>query len=937
MAKIIQPSFSKGVIAPELYGRVDTAAYQVALAKATNTIIHTYGGVSNRTGLEFIGPIKNHNEVPRIIPFQFRTADSYILEFGNQYMRVVRNDVYVTEPDVSISNVTQASTAIVTANGHGYSDGDEVNISGVNGMTELNGRRFIATITTTNTFGLADQITGSAVNSTNFNAYTGGGVCSKIYEISTPYALADLEDLKYVQSADVMTLTHRNYRAYDLSRLANDNWTLVPIAFVPNVDAPTGLVVNNNTVGTDTYTWKVTAVDVDGQESLPATFGLGSVNLLAATNTNPVRCTFGSISFGDGDEIVINGAGGMTELNGRRFIAANRAINSPVMGQSQVDLLGVDGTNFNTYTSGGQALGAYLRSGIVADPPDATLSWASVPAAAKYFIYQRPETTGVWEFIGESQRSDFKVTAVDGDRSKTFPQFSDPFTLPNENPGTSSYFEQRQVFSGSLNKPDTVFYSRVGERNNFSAEEPAGAADAFSTTLASLEVNEVRHLIPLNDLVVLTSSSEWRVNPGPDTAFELSTIRQKPQSNWGASHLEAFIVGSTIFYIDPGHSRVRTIGYSFQIDGYTGTDISLLANHYFQENTIEDWSIQYSPETRFYYCRDDGIALTTTFDREQEVIAWSDWKTDGEFLRTTSIKGSNRQLEDNIYFVVRRIVNGNTVLYLERLHPIFEEDRTSENAFFVDSGLSLDIPVTITGISTANPVVVTAPSHEFSNGDEVDIDEVVWVPNVDLNFGESQPIQAVGRYKIKGVTTNTFQLTNLNDENIDGSNWNAYFSGGKVRRAVDTVSGLHHLEGRTLVANADGNVIRDLTVSNGTVTFARKFSRIHIGIPYVTDIETLDIEPPNTTIQGNLKKITNLTIKFNRSRGLLYGPNFENMSEWKQRENERYGEPTRLFTGSERVVLKPNWQSQGRIAIRQKDPMPITILSIVPDIEVSDV
>ena len=122
MALLIQPSFAKGEISPTLYGRVDTSAYHIALAKALNCNIHTYGGVSNRPGTIYIGPCKEHTYAPRLIPFQFKTADQYVLEFGNLYMRVIRDDAYVTETALTGCTATAANPVVVTKSSHGYSN-----------------------------------------------------------------------------------------------------------------------------------------------------------------------------------------------------------------------------------------------------------------------------------------------------------------------------------------------------------------------------------------------------------------------------------------------------------------------------------------------------------------------------------------------------------------------------------------------------------------------------------------------------------------------------------------------------------------------------------------------------------------------------------------------------------------------------------------------
>jgi hypothetical protein len=132
---------------------------------------------------------------------------------------------------------------------------------------------------------------------------------------------------------------------------------------------------------------------------------------------------------------------------------------------------------------------------------------------------------------------------------------------------------------------------------------------------------------------------------------------------------------------------------------------------------------------------------------------------------------------------------------------------------------------------------------------------------------------------------------------------------------------------------ADGNVISGTTVSaTGTITLSNSASRIHVGLRYISDIETLNIESPQGTIQGALKKIARVNVRLKKSRGLLVGPSSDKLIEWKQREFELLGQPTALLTGDAEVILKPDWNSNGRIFLRQKDPLPMHILAIMPDI-----
>ena len=149
---------------------------------------------------------------------------------------------------------------------------------------------------------------------------------------------------------------------------------------------------------------------------------------------------------------------------------------------------------------------------------------------------------------------------------------------------------------------------------------------------------------------------------------------------------------------------------------------------------------------------------------------------------------------------------------------------------------------------------------------------------------------------------------------------------------------LWHLEGETLVALADGNVVKNLTVQNGQVTLPNEASRVHVGLPYSCDIQTLPLDLGNLpnlgTVMGRQKRIGELTLRVQEARGVFAGPSFARLDEWKQRSTEAYGEAIRLFTGDISMDVPPEWNSQGIVCIRQADPLPLTLLSIAPEVDV---
>jgi hypothetical protein len=517
----------------------------------------------------------------------------------------------------------------------------------------------------------------------------------------------------------------------------------------------------------------------------------------------------------------------------------------------------------------------------------------------------------------------------------TPPNFRNPFPTTSDNPGAVGYHEQRRVFGGTINGPDTSEYSQTGNQSNFNKTQPLQADDAITATLSAQQVNEIRHFVSLNDLLIFTSGSEWRINSGPDTTFTFETIRQKPQTTWGCSHLRPAVADNTVIFCEENNSRVRSFGYSLQLDGYTGSDLGILSSHLLAGHTIDSWTWTHAPEGRMYMVRDDGEMLTMSFDQNHEVVAWTHWDTSGDYEAVQKLRHGGLEENDKVYVVVKRLVDGNTVRFIELIK--FEEISDVRDAFFVDSGLSLDDPKTITGATSADPVVITSTAHGFSDGDQVDIFDIEWEPDVDSVFNETQPDQLnTKRFKVANKTANTFELTDLSDVNIDGSAFNSYVQGGEVYEAVSTVTGLEHLEGRDVACLADGNIISGLTVSDASITLPRKFSRIHIGLHNICDIETLNIEAPQGTIQGFDIKIPKVTIRFHKSRGGFFGPDSDNLVEMKQREFELLSDPTDMLTGDKEIILKPAWKSQGRIFLRQPHPLPWTLLAVIPTIETAD-
>jgi hypothetical protein len=281
---LIQSSLNAGEISPELYGQVDFKKYPAALTTLRNAFVNYKGSAISRGGLAYIGFCKQLPPVPpRAITFQFSITQGYVLEFGDNYVRFVFQGGYVLETGIPILGVTNASPGVVSVTGLPFADNDWVFISGVEGMTELNGNTYIVSGAVDGSFNLTDLF-DNPVDTSTFGAYTGGGTASRVYTVISPYAAVDLPYLKFSQSADVMTLTCSNpvtgneYPPYDLTRLAGDDWTLVERSFAAQIGPPASCSAASSSLspagGTNaTFGYVVTAVDSKGNESIASPQG----------------------------------------------------------------------------------------------------------------------------------------------------------------------------------------------------------------------------------------------------------------------------------------------------------------------------------------------------------------------------------------------------------------------------------------------------------------------------------------------------------------------------------------------------------------------------------------------------------------------------------------------------------------------------------------
>lgn len=423
------------------------------------------------------------------------------------------------------------------------------------------------------------------------------------YEITNPYQEADLFDINFVQSADVLTLVHPGYAPRELRRLSATNWQLANISFVSAMTAPT--------------------------------------NVAAAATPGPSAST-------PTDQYYL-----VTTVEG-----SDESLTSPPASCSN-----------NLFDDG-----AYN-----------TITWTAATgatAATRYNVYK--QSNGLYGFIGQTDGVTFTDDNIAADVSQTPPQSYNPFATAGNYPGAVSYYEQRRCFGGTSNDPQTFWATQSGTESNLNYSIPTRDDDSIELRVIAREASIIKHLVPLGELVALTSSAEWRISATADRLTPDGTAI-RPQSYVGAGSAQPVIVNNNMIYGAARGGHVRELAYSWQAGGYVTGDLSLRAPHLFDGMNIVDLAYAKSPHPVVWAVSSGGLLLGLTYVPEQQIGAWHKHDTDGLFESVTVVAEGN---EDAVYVVVQRNINGSDVRFVERMAERAFDSQV--DAFYVDCGATYE-------------------------------------------------------------------------------------------------------------------------------------------------------------------------------------------------------------------------------------------------------
>jgi len=754
--------------------------------------------------------------------------------------------------------------------------------------------------------------------------FSGSGIP---YEIAMPYSAAEVSQIKYTQSADTLYLTHPKHLPQVVTRTADNVWALNLFAF------KNGPFMTTNTVSTSTITpsattgpaitltatasifqlghvgslWKITHI-VDGP-AVSGSFAATGTSAAITTNNQWKLTTHGTWT--GKIRIKVSYDAGVTWQIIRNY--------SSVADNNVIDSSTIDPDN--------------IINGVLPQLVIECYSFTSGPCNYDLTGYAY-EVDGIVKVTGYTSGTVVTGSVLQqlGKATATMYWSEGSWSDVRGYPSCVRFFDNRLVFACTANEPLTEWMSKPGDYYNHGTTVPSQDSDAISAPLISQSVNAIHSLVAMQDLLTFTSASEWKVNSGAaGGALTPTSIDAKPQSHWGSNNLDPLIIGIRVLFCQTMGSVIQDLSFQYLTSSWSGDDLTVLARHYFEGHQVVSWAYQQNPQSIIWAVLDNGTLLGLTYKKEHDIWAWHKHNTQGFFEWVNVIPGDGY---DEVWCGVRRLVNGTTIKTVERLAERMPTTDPADQVF-VDCATSyLGNPMPIINVSCTNPVVITCPGHGYSNGQSVGIDSIGWMPTYgDLLVPTEQQYLNWQQYTITAIDANTFSIP------VDGTDFTSYIAGGYCRTPATVISGLGYLEGMTVSVLADGNVISPKpVVVGGQITLDRPACRVHVGLQYAANVQQLDAEyqTQGGSIDGLFRTISNIYINFVNSRGGFVGQSVDNLVELKPTALTTYNTPMPLFTGITNATPPDGYNYDGCVVYRQVDPLPVTITSIVREVDVGE-
>lgn len=533
-----------------------------------------------------------------------------------------------------------------------------------------------------------------------------------------------------------------------------------------------------------------------------------------------------------------------------------------------------------------------------------------------------------------------------------FTPTANPFNSVGNFPRAVSFYEQRLWFGGTDNDPQKIWGSKAGDFDDFTAG--TNDDDALVFNIAGNEVSIINWLAGMsNSLVIGTLSGNFSATGGGNNeAITPTNIRVRPTDYEGTSYQLPVYKDNKLIYVQQGNEIIRSYAFDILSENFVASDLNIVSDDITVSGVRQLSYKKGRPET-IWGIKNNGDMIGLTINDTENVFGWHLHKTDGDFISCDTI--SERNGAETLIIVVKRIIDGNTNYYLEYLNePVVfselfnfftgvdnqEEDinryynrlfEEQKDYVYLDSALSY--VGTEVGSDAGANLTLTAPSgtgitvtSSASVFDSSMVGREIWNKSI---TGEE-----TGRCTITGFTS----VTSVTCDVTVGFNQTSISAGDWFLTASE-VSGLSHLEGKTVQVCSDGGLAGDFTVSSGSVDIGQQASVIHVGLSYDGIMVTNNLEAGGVLgiSQTKRKNLIYLGIRFVDTLGAQFGTDLYNMQNIDFRDSDSIiDRPPPLFNGDVRLPYRDRTSINKSLVVLQQSPTPCIVQLLVPTVSTTD-
>lgn len=919
MPDYMQQAFNGGELSPQVLGQIDFNKYKTGLANVTNWACLPHGPVQVRSGTEYIAEVKDSSKEVRLVPFVASVDAAYVLEVGDEYVRFYNNGARIdTQEFIVNGNMNEdrywreTSTTLVTTNERS----EEQAYSG----------------------GYSRKVVATAV---------GNGIYSSYYEVP----LVDGTEL------DFSMWIYSNVTSV---RVVIDYWDTVATTTVSVHDASHSIssgqwdqVTFTETLSLSNASHSLTARIYTTAADPSATFYVDSVSMVGDS-----PCEAYSYGLTESRLFEIDYAQSIDEMYivHPDFFPTElvRYGNNAWFFQDATMFFYATSNSFSWTISGSGTNEYYLRAydsaGTLVDPlVNAPTKIAGLTEGVLGSLSYLQWGYGDNDSLGFNTlymriNADPSTRLADSYAIHYYPMdWLGYFNAGGDITGQISsvcFNDGRLMFAGG----ERFYASQSNIYNDFSQNaDTVLDSDGLSFILGDGQFSEIFYIRPLRGLTALAASSEWMITGQNDSSIITANSNMaQVGSRSGSDKVRPLLIDNSIVHVLRHKKSIKELVYDFASDKYQGNELTILAEHLLRNYPIKELAYQRAPYKIIWACRTDGTLLGLTYFPEHKVYGWHKHEIggNGEVESICVIPGDG---VDELWMVVKRTINSTTKRYIERLNPFFiKPDQTQDyfmdddttDAIVMDSSITTDNRIDISGITSADPAVLTTSSnHGWSNGNTIRIRNVVGLVDGD---GESG-VNGLD-FTVANVTADTAELQ-YGGTDFDSTSLTAYSSGGTAAKKVTSITGLSHLEGETVTILGDGEQITSETVSGGAITLDSAASVVQVGLGYNADIQSLSPRMESKTLGylgSHQKQINAIMLQLFESTGLSYGTDEDNLVSISWDGSATPTGVPRLYDGdTDELSFKDTYKRDPSVYIRQASPLPATISALHMDIEVS--